>query len=348
MLVSALLTIALGAMVIVYQYLRRKTVISATGATLGMCLVIATLNFWPSDPRLFSGVLPASSDINPENVKLIIHRVTEAGFLNGEAGELTIFGKFEFDGVPPNFLLWFTKFRANLSLPNGKAVSSSFDNPVFSFLNFSPVEKELRILNDPSNDPYPGSRPPVISLLAVDTETFKNFQDTPGTYRAEASLDVYQRLTATSPLEPRLRVKGDSGETTILRIVPHESVLPSPIPRSDGVVFTLRESGIRQWLRQRSLTGPSYMLRNRSREEAILGSLRPKDIFGRFPALHRLVVNRSLIYFTTGGVPNYQGPAINEEWLRGAELVRFENCFIGQFSKSVRVDNFVMDPKKSP
>ena len=88
------------------------------------------------------------------------------------------------------------------------------------------------------------------------------------------------------------------------------------------------------------------MLRNQRRKEAILGRSRPKDIFGRFPALHRLVVNRSLIYFTTGGIPNYQGPTINEEWLRGAELVCFENSFVGKFSKSVRVDNFVMDPKK--
>ena len=32
----------------------------------------------------------------------------------------------------------------------------------------------------------------------------------------------------------------------------------------------------------------------------------PKDIFGGFPALHRLVVNRSAMYFTTAGVADYQ------------------------------------------
>ena len=124
MLVSALLTIALGAMAIVYQYLKRRTVYAASATGLGMFIVIATLNFWPSDPRTFNGGLPASSDLNPENVKLIIHRDTEAGFVTDEAGKLRIFGRFELDGVPSNFFLWFTRFRATLWLPNGKAVSS--------------------------------------------------------------------------------------------------------------------------------------------------------------------------------------------------------------------------------
>ncbi len=51
MLVSAILMIGLGATVIVFQYLKRRTVNSTTGATLGMCLVIATVNFWSWDLR---------------------------------------------------------------------------------------------------------------------------------------------------------------------------------------------------------------------------------------------------------------------------------------------------------
>ena len=47
MMVAAILMVGLGGMVIVYQYLKRKTVTSATGAMLGMCLVIVTLDFCP-------------------------------------------------------------------------------------------------------------------------------------------------------------------------------------------------------------------------------------------------------------------------------------------------------------
>lgn len=135
---------------------------------------------------------------------------------------------------------------------------------------------------------------------------------------AEASLDVYQRLTATLPLKSGSRVEGDSGEMTLLRVVPHEGTLLTALSNSkrDGFVVTLRESGVRRWLRRTSLTGASYMLRNRTRKEALFGRSHAKDIFGGFPALHRLVVNRSPIYFTTAGLPDYQGPTIDEEWLQ--------------------------------
>ena len=87
------------------------------------------------------------------------------------------------------------------------------------------------------------------------------------------------------------------------------------------------------------------MLWNRTRNEALRGRSYPKDIFGRFPALHRLVVNRNPVYFTTAGISNYQGPVIDEEWLRDAELLRVERRFIGQISKSVRVENFVLNSR---
>jgi hypothetical protein len=93
------------------------------------------------------------------------------------------------------------------------------------------------------------------------------------------------------------------------------------------------------------LTGASYILRNRSRNEALLGRSYPKDLFGGFPALHRLVVNRTSIYFTTAGVADYEGPAIDEEWLEHAELLRVESRYLGQFSKSVRAENFVMNTR---
>jgi hypothetical protein len=57
-----------------------------------------------------------------------------------------------------------------------------------------------------------------------------------------------------------------------------------------------------------------------------------------------VVVNHSPIYFTTTGVSDYQGPPINEAWLREAELLRVEIRTIGNFTKSIRAEGFVMDP----
>jgi hypothetical protein len=133
----------------------------------------------------------------------------------------------------------------------------------------------------------------------------------------------------------------------LLGIAPNQGTFLTALSNSkrDGFIVTLRESGVRQWLLGTSLTGGSYILRNRDRNEALFGRSNGKDLFGGFPALHRLVVNRSSIYFTTAGIANYQGPVIDEEWLEQAELLRVESRFIGQFSKSVHIDGFVMNTR---
>ena len=59
MVVSAILTVGLGGMVIIYQYLKRRTLNSGAAAVLGMCLVIATLNFWSWDLLKPKDSLPA-------------------------------------------------------------------------------------------------------------------------------------------------------------------------------------------------------------------------------------------------------------------------------------------------
>ena len=40
-----------------------------------------------------------------------------------------------------------------------------------------------------------------------------------------------------------------------------------------------------------------------------------------------------------------KGPAIDEEWLRDAELLCVDTHFVGQISKSVRVENFVLSSR---
>jgi hypothetical protein len=211
------------------------------------------------------------------------------------------------------------------------------------FGDLSESNEEVKILNDR----LPTPKAVMLPLVSLDAETFQNYKEIPGTYTAEVRLIAHQRLTATLPLKLGWRIEGDWGETTLLRIIPHENALLGIRPEAtlDGFVFTLRESGTRSLFRT-SLTYASYVLRNRARKEALVGMTDiPKDIFGRFPAFHRLVVNPTTIYFTTAGVPGYQGPAINDEWLRQAQLLRIENRFVGQFSKSVQIEDFVMNSR---
>ena len=132
--------------------------------------------------------------------------------MRGEAGKLTIIGRCEFQGVPSNFFLVLTGLQATLRLSDGKVVPFGFDYPLWFFGEGFHLENEVRFLNEPS----PPIKPYAIPLFSLDTETFQDYKDTPGTYTAVARLDVYQRLAATLPLKPGSRSEGDSGETTVL------------------------------------------------------------------------------------------------------------------------------------
>jgi len=345
MMVSAILAIGLCGMVIASQYLKRRTVHSATAAVLGMCLVIAALNLWSWDLLRSRQWWSARTGLNPESIQLVVSKEPGAGFVRDDRGQLMILGRVEPQGVPPDYFLEVIRQKAAVEFSDRKRVTSSLDYPwgLFGNSGFAgglQLEKDLKVLNDPA----PMTRPMAIPLLSLDVETFQSYQGAPATYSAEAMLRVYERLTTILPLTPGSSDKDDLGRTSLVRIVPNQDTLLAGLSKSkrDGFVISLRESGVRQWVQRTSVSGALYVLRNQARKEALFGRPLPQDIFGRFPTLHRLVISRSSIYFTTAGIPDYQGPVIDEQWLQQAELVRVTSRVIGQFSKSVRAENFVM------
>ncbi|HET6961611.1 MAG TPA: hypothetical protein VFJ27_03905, partial [Terriglobia bacterium] len=347
---SAILAVVLGAIVIAHQYLKRRTLHSSAAAVLGTCLVIGSLNFWSWNLLKSSDWLPAHSGFDSRTVKLLVANGPGAGFVQDNGGKLMILRPIEIRGVPPDFFLEIIGHRAVVEFSDGKSVSSSLDYPWGFFSDRGvggglqlQVERDVRVLNDP----LPLDRPIAAPLLSLDVDTYQKYKETPGTFRAQARLKVYQRLTATLPLKTGSRHKGVLGELALLGIVPNQDTFLTVLSNSkqDGFVVTLRESGVRYWLQRTSLSGASYVLRNRARKEALFGRSYPKDIFGGFPALHRLVINRSPVYFTTAGIPDYQGPVIDDDWLREAELLRVDSRVVGQFSTSVHAENFVMNAR---
>jgi len=342
MMVAAGLTVGLGGIVLVYQYLKRRTLNSSVGAMVGACLAITTLNFWSWDLSGPNNGLPSQSGLSPESLRLVIRR-GGAGILIGDAGMVTIVGKVDLEGAPSNFFFVLTGLQGTLRLSNAKLIPFTVDYPLWLFGEEFQLEAGVKVLNEPS----PRPRPMTIPLLSVDATTFQNYKDAPGTYAADTRMAVYQRYTATLPVKQGSRCTGGSGEMAVLGVVPNQGTFLTALSNSkrDGFVISLRESGVRRWLQGTSLAGASYILRNRARNEALFGRSYPKDLFGGFPALHRLVINRSSIYFTTAGVANYEGPVIDEGWMEQAELLRVESRYIGQFSKSVRADNFVMNTR---
>src|SRR6185436_1720068 len=126
-----------------------------------------------------------------------------------------------------------------------QVLSFTFDYPLWFFGEEFQLEKEVIVLNET----LPKIGPRAIPLLSVDAETFQNYKDTPGTYAGDAHLAAYQRLSATLPLKTGSRSKGNSGEITLLDIIPNQGTFLAALSDSkrDGFVVTIREAGVRQW-----------------------------------------------------------------------------------------------------
>jgi len=353
LLLAAILVVGSCAILITYQYSSRKTAQAAAGAILVMLLLIATMNFWRWDFLTRTVALPSPSPLNPDHVNLVLQRDARTTSFESHprlrnAGMQKIMGRFDFQSVPPGFFVELVGLQVTLQLPDGKVVPSGSENQsgwagLFYFY-FERYQKAVGDFLQASrtaivlNEPHLTADPARFALISVDLGTFQNYKHTPAIYKAEAELRAHQyQLKAALPLRPGSRYVDDSGETTLLAIAPHP----------DGWILTMRESSVRNWFQRRPPTGVFYVLRNRITNEVLLGRSYPEDIFGRFATLYRVVVNHSPIYFTTTGVSDYQGPPINEEWLKDAELLCVEIRTIGHFTKSLRVENFVMDPGRA-
>ncbi|HET6961610.1 MAG TPA: hypothetical protein VFJ27_03900 [Terriglobia bacterium] len=350
LLLAAILVVGSCATLIAVQYSSRKTAQAVAGAILAMILLIATMNFWRWDFLTPTATLPSQSPLNPDHVNLVLQRDARTTSFEShprlrDAAMQKIMGRFEFLGVPPGFFVELVGLQVTLEFPDGKVIPSGSENQSgWAGLFYFYFERYQKAIGDflqslhtaiVLNKPHLTADPTRFALLSVDLSTFQNYKHTPAIYKADAELRAHQyQLKAALPLRPGSRYVDDSGETTLLALAPHP----------DGWILTMRESSVRRWIQSKPPKGVFYVLRNRTTKEALLGRSYPENVFGRFPALYRVVVNHSPIYFTTTGVSDYQGPPINEAWLREAELLRVEIRTIGNFTKSIRAEGFVMDP----
>ena len=88
-----------------------------------------------------------------------------------------------------------------------------------------------------------------------------------------------------------------------------------------------------------------YVLRNRSRGEALLAEEHNSNFFGRVPfVLPTVSSNRLRLHFTLVQIDPSYGP----EWFEGAELFRIDFTYLGAVTKKLQLQNFVMNRIPGP
>lgn len=88
-----------------------------------------------------------------------------------------------------------------------------------------------------------------------------------------------------------------------------------------------------------------YLLRNRSRGEALLGNESNSNLFGIVPFFLPTV---SFNYSRLDFLPPTIDPSYGPEWFDDAELLRIDISYLGAVSKSLQMHNFVMNQIPGP
>jgi hypothetical protein len=153
-------------------------------------------------------------------------------------------------------------------------------------------------------------------------------------YAARVDFLVLRNAISALRLEKGARCQRGSDWVEIVKVD------PSFRHRSHLIVY-LNEFGHR--LMQDGHKQISYLLINRSRRQALAGRVLERDMLSVAPMMYpffpMLKVRRLRLHFS----PPRGGPSIGPDWYEGAELIRVETRDLGWFSKSIRLEDFVME-----
>ena len=347
--------IALAGIVVCHQYRTQRTkrsMILASSVFPGLLLFLSfwTWDFWSLEHP------PPKAILNPERVTARIERKSlkfHRSDYPGRDKRLFLQGEVAVDNLPPNLVVLPARISANLFAASGVTLDQHRSDISYMFRNFSPGSRHF---SDPRwhqvkaallaqslggvkflNPERIGKRPPP-ELFAIGSEVYGRHKGDRTNYSAEVDFLVQRDEITRMRLEPGVRYDRGSDHAEILAVNPQSY-------RSPEHGFTIQLSESTHRLTLDGSTVIRYLLINSSRGEALLGqrsfigfdSLSSPVLFS--DSFQMLQVRRPSLSFD---LPP-DGPAVDETWLEGAELVRIETTHLGMFSKTMRIEDFVME-----
>ena len=172
-------------------------------------------------------------------------------------------------------------------------------------------------------------------LMEIREDKYESHAGSSSVLSADVDFVVQQDVIASIRLEPGAHYNGGSDHAEILQVT----------TSNDGVTIKLKES--RHRLVHDHGNSRRYVLHNPTNREALLGkeySIFPLDFsvwsflppMAYFPPV--LKVSCATLSFELPSGSDRADP----DWFQNAQLVRIETQTLGRFSKSVRMDDFVM------
>ena len=365
--------LGIAGMVVVYQYLTRRTLRSRILLFSALSLALMSMGFWNRDwrataPRLDTGILdPKQVTAWIEEMSLIIAPVPASLPVSGPAGgkKMLLKGSITLDNLPPGVVVLPAQISASLVLPSGESLAhhvsrSSYASRAMSLIRSSdrrPDEEKAEMLSQALEDVVfldgerlLGQGP--LELFEISSDLYGRYREERLRYSARVDFLVQRDEFTTIRLEKGAGYNRGSDQVEILSIDRYYSdgsntlrFETSPIDRLDSNGLKIR---FREFTHKLLVDGHNvitYLLINPSRREAMFGrkgrrggsSLRiPPMLSLVFPMLK---LEQGLLNFG----PMMGGHPLDRAWMDGAELIRVETTDLGWFSKSIRVDDFVME-----
>ena len=365
--------LGIAGIVVVHQYLTRRTLRSRILLFSALSLALVSMGFWNRDwrataPRLDKGILdPTGLTARIEEKSLIIAPVTTSLPVSGPAGTRKMYlkGSIALDNLPPGVVVLPAQISASLVLPSGESLAhhvsrSSYASRAMILFQSSDRrlgEEKAKLLSQALEDVVfldgerlLGQGP--LELFEISNDLYERYRGDRLQYSAQVDFLVQRDEITTIRLVKGARYNRGSDQVEILSIDRFYSdgsntlrfEIP-PIERLDpnGLYIRFREFSHRLHVDDRNLI--TYLLINPSRGEAMFGRKgRRGGSSLRIPPLLSLVfpmlkLEQGLLNFG----PMFGGHPLDPAWMDGAELIRVDTKDLGWFSKSVRVDDFVME-----
>ena len=351
----SLFLLAAALVVVCHQYLARRTkrsLILASSVFPGMILFMTLWpwDFWPTESPVARDILdPEQVAARVEVDSLKFHRWTNP---KGEEW-LTLRGDLAVDSSPAGLVAIPAGLSAKQFSSSGQILARHRRRSRHLYPDLSPRHRSyfdenldeeratslaqslggVRFLN---LDAPPWQRP--LDLFAIHREHYDGHAGARTVYEAQVEFVVYRnRIDSMRPV-PGVGYDHGSDHGRILAVT---GLLYRP--SDQGFIIQFSESDHRLTLD--AAKPVRYLVVNPTRREALLGRRNffvPSTLASPHPwsgIFSMLRVNRPSMEFR---LPE-GSEALPENWLKGAELVRIETTHLGGFSKTIRIEDFVLE-----
>ena len=347
--ISLVLLVTAGA-VMGFQYLTRRTTWSRIFLVAGVCLALLSMGYWGkalgrTSPGLDKAILePSQVKARIEEQSLIFGSEMDPLSLLGFKREekMVLKGSIALAPLPTDVAALPAQISAKLVLPSGESLASHVSRSSYAFDTIGRdgrlelgVESLALLGQTLKGVTFPNADGPVglrhSELFALSKDLYDRHREVGMAYRARVDFLVQRNAITALRLEEGAGYDRGSDRVAILSI---------DTSNRGRLIVHLNEFSHR--LMQDGRKRTTYLLINRSRQQALVGwgwgdSLSIPPLLS--PVFPMLRVRRLRLNFEwpRDGAPIVPG------WNDGAELIRVETRDLGWFSKSIRLEDLVME-----